>query len=255
MNNNNLNEYTVKVMKNNSRLTIEKHKNTTLITTDWGDGNVNGELNHQYQVAGEYTVRTTCRPIQQLDKYYSIRIVSCNSLSSQIVDCTNMFKDYIFITSSPQIPIGVINCTNMFYNCQKLIEPPIIPDNVINCNGMFQFCYELVSSPVIPGRVINCSKMFQYCKNLTDINAIPNNVKDCFKMFRLCGSLEEAPIISSNVNNCSQMFEYCSKLKLLPQENIDLLSEHNELLLHERCYNGCKKIRNVNYDLIPQDWK
>ena len=124
----------------------------------------------------------------------------------------------------------------------------------VKIKGHFKLRDANITRVKLQSNLIDCRHMFEGCELLI-APEIPNNVTNCEGMFVSCGELLIAPIIPSTVTNCCNMFTFCGNLEKLPQENVDLMYNHDELE-HHGCYTFCEKINDpISYDEIPDDWK
>ena len=130
----------------------------------------------------------------------------------------------------------------------------ILQNDLEDCSFMFMGCASLTETPAIPQNAKNCSYMFAMT-GITEAPVIPEGVTDCSWMFVATG-ITEVPVIPEGVTNCSYMFAGCVGLTTLPSENVDLMYNHSEELIHTACYSESTNIIDpITYDQIPDDWK
>ena len=169
----------------------------------------------------------------------------CNMMISvEAVDTPKITELYIDDVQKgfPTTAIG------MTYNVKK--------EQKVKIKGHFRLSNANITEVKIQSNLTSCNNMFMDCSGLTKAPVIPNGVTNCNSMFGGCTSLTEAPVIPSTVTSCTGMFYNCTNLTTLPSANVDLMSNHPDLLNYRYCYKNCTNINKpISYNEIPDDWK
>lgn len=215
------------------------------VLTDWGDGTIDDKLTHTYSTS----FLTSHNPVTIKSPYLfnfsggdTDALIHLEKLSKYINKYAMLFEQKNIKT----VATDLLTATGVV---------------VEDYSYMFSGCFYLENAPMIPHGAKSCTNMFSNCRSLKDVpvDLIPETVTTTSSMFMYCDELENAPIIPKNILSCSSMFSgngyYTMSLKTLPQQNIDLLTNHPDNLNHSYCYEDCTKLVTPPYESIPNDWK
>lgn len=174
--------------------------------TNWGDGTIDSNNSHSYSQPGTYTISSTGFVSGgQNDNY----VVSVDKIRTDIIDGSNLFAGYFFITSNNLTLPNTSLMTDMSY--------------------MFQTCENLTIlnlSSFDTRNVTNMKYMFAYCTNLKTLNLSSfntNKVTNMEGMFN-CSGITELNISNFNISpttNVSYMFSLCYDLHTLRLDKCD----------------------------------
>ena len=185
---------------------------------DWGDGTINTETQHTYELSGKYDIDVsgnisdflinsgmTAKPV----KLYSLDLPTAKSIT--------LYPACATLTGTiPPLPAGLIDGSNMFYRCSGLSGSiPELPAGLTDGSQMFSGCSGLSGSiPELPAGLIQTYGMFRSCRHLSgSIPKLPAGITEAYGMFDGCEGLSgPIPELPAGITDGSEMFFACSGL-------------------------------------------
>lgn len=242
------------------------------LTLHSSTGNNRLSLLEQFEYVGNSAIFS---PGESFLYLYGLRKIIGNSFTSNMVDCTNLFRFNYRLSEIPEFNFSsATNLTNCFSGCTSLtIFPPItVSSSLTNTSSMFEGCSSLAGfygfkQPITS--LTNISSMFSSCaslkkiqyfntENVTNNSSVFNNcvslteipkfnfskVLNMSSAFALCRALETIPDLNTqSCTNFSSMFNSCTALKTTPTLNMSKCSDSSGM------FGGCaslREIRNLN---------
>ena len=209
----------------------EKGNVESLYETNWGDGTINTETTHAYQVEGFYNIKTKLQPGTR-----NIAIIPSEENTENVTNTTNIYngKTKNLITKIFSIRENLTDMSYMFYKCEILTSVRCENINVSNVKTMqylFADCSSLSSLDLScwdVSKVTDMTAMFRGCKSLSSINLNNWNTSSLLTtvgMFGECKSLTSLDFLSNfNVDNVKNMAAMFNKSGIL---NVDGISNFN----------------------------
>ena len=254
-----LNDNTIKEIKINKELNIDKINNYIVAEIVIKEEDINKNIRiinsyeercrtNNYEIKNEFkneeeikkceiSINDELIPFNYFHKFntkgkykiiYSFKN-NINSTFSMFDGCSNLTS----IDLSNFNTNNVNNMKRMFYECSSLTTIDLSnfnTNNVTDMANMFLGCSSLTTidlSNFNTNNVTNMASMFYECSSLTNIdlsNFNTNKVTDMKSMFAYCSSLSNIDLSNFNTNKVTDMtsiFAYCSSLK-----NVNLSSFH-----------------------------
>ena len=242
------NYFEVQVDANNEpgmTLTLVQHINNdgsteALELTDWGDGNINSEMQHTYEANGTYIIKTKLQPQSSTDQEYlglvefNYNITKCYNIRNNIDNLNSFFFKCIELKSIDLSNLDVDNIGGMFstfFYCSSLTSLDVSnlnTSNVTSLYGTFAGCYLLTSLDVSNWNTSNVTDMEgAFCEcgvtslDLSNWNA--SNITSMSWAFSSCYNLTTLNLSNWNTNNIdiTAAFDYSENLSNIYMNNCD----------------------------------
>lgn len=254
----------IKELDGTSYDTITLHNSTKGDTTtwngltDWGDGTVNSELSHTYNVKGTYLVKTKWvasddeGSLKSNTRAARVTLIKCLNVNKNITEFSHLFYNCGNLKSvsfDKNTTYNINTMDFMFAGCSDLEGIDLSNINtskVTNMLSTFESCGSLTSldvSKLNTSNVTTMRAMFSHCHSLTYINLSSLNtskVTDMSFMFDDCTNLTTINVSSFRtlkVTNMHAMFQLCEKLEIIYGiGNFNTYNVENTRLMFGHCY-------------------
>lgn len=258
----------IKELDGTSYDTITLHNSTKGDTTtwngltDWGDGTVNSELSHTYNVKGTYLVKTKWvvsddyGGLESNTRAARVALIKCLNVNKNITEFSHLFykcENLKSVSFDKNTTYNINTMDFMFsgcYNLKSIDLSNINTSKVTNMLCTFEGCKSLTSldiSKLNTSNVTIMQAMFSYCSSLTYINLsslstsfITSKVTDMSFMFNMCTNLTTinlSGLRTSNVTNMQGMFQSCQKLEnIYGIGNFNTYNVKNTKVMFGHCY-------------------